>query len=581
MAKVLLENVSLEYPVLAVRSQSLRLALVNFGSAGRFAKDAWGNVTVAALNNINLEASDGDRIGLVGRNGAGKSTLLKLLTGIFAPSSGRVTIEGTVSAILGQGMNVDDELTGYEAVKYSCLMRGIPSQKIPEIQKDAEEFTELGDYLHMPLRTYSAGMRMRLAFAVATCDAPDILLLDEGIGAGDQFFLDRVRRRSEAFIRSANLLFLASHSNRLLREVCNKSILLDHGQIVAAGATEEVLEIYATLDTPSAKHPVVSLGVSPSVPQADSQSGDGDDVGAQPKPRVEAFASHDLNQHPPLAAFDGSPLTHWRTPPGEPVVDQAFVGLIFENPVHPRTAFVRQHVDSFKGGNCVSRIAIEVSEDGFKSDIRRAAEADMPATAKRRAIGLRDVGAGRWWRIVALSEPNDRQAGWAVSKFDLSPVPLPDWNEGRAVAGSMAADSVAPHFAFNGQNPTPWVSMEKGDEIAGAAWIGWDFGSNKVVSPNSVEVAQWDDGDLPNTVSQVLLQCSDDAFHHDVRTAASLELPNNTERLVLPIQTDQAARYWRLLAKEPSAGGHWGVAFLAFHTEGTEVSNNRRDSCVA
>lgn len=558
MARVGLDRVSVDFPVLTSRAQSLRLSLVRFGSAGRLAKDARGHVSVTALRDIDLEAESGDRIALVGRNGSGKSTLLKLLAGIYPPTRGRVSVEGTVSTILGMGLNVDDELTGVEAVAYSCLLRGIKRARIAEIQEDVAQFTELGDYLHMPLRTYSAGMRMRLAFAVATSGAPDILLLDEGIGAGDQFFLERVQRRADEFIHSASLLFLASHSEGLLREVCNKALLLDRGQIVAAGTPGDIFSIYAGFGRSASTHPAVSIGqpAGAAAPAAE----------AVPALRVEAFASGSAEGHPPLAAVDGCPTSYWRTRGGERIASRAHLGLVFESPVHARSAYLRQWSDRFSGDTCVGRVAVEVSNDGFVGDVRRAAEADLPVSAGLRAIGLRDIGAGRWWRLLALSEPRRPGAPWAVAEFDLSPHPLADWHEGRALAGSLADEAVAPHFAFNAGLPTPWVSLESGAEVEKTAWIGWDYGPNRRVAVTAVKVVQWDEGEKPNTVASALLQCSDDGFAEDIATVAELKLGENTAGRRFSVAGGRAARYWRLIANAPTGGGHWGIARLAFIT---------------
>lgn len=559
MGRVTLEKVSVSFPVMTSRAQSLRLSLVRFGSAGRLAKDGRGYVSISALRDVDLEAESGDRIALVGRNGSGKSTLLKLLTGIYAPTSGRVAVRGTVSAILGMGLNFDDELTGVEAVRYACLMRGMGRPQIAEIQEDVAEFTELGDYLHMPLRTYSAGMRMRLAFAVATSGAPDILLLDEGIGAGDQFFLERVQRRADEFIHSASLLFLASHSEALLRDVCNKALLLDRGQIMAAGTPEEIFAVYAGFGRDAATYPMVSIGQ----PSGAAEPG----ADATPGLGVEAFASASAEDHPPLSAVDGCPTSHWRTRDGEPVAGHAHLGLAFERPVHARAAFVRQWSDRFSGDSCVGRVAVEVSNDGFVGDVRRAGEAELPASSRRCAIALGDVGAGRWWRLIALTEPSRPGAPWAVAEFDLSPHPLLGRQKGRALAGSLAEPAVAPHCAFNAAVSTPWVSSESGAEVEGSAWIGWDYGADRQIAVRGVALAQWDDGEKPNTVAAALLQCSDDGFAADVRTVMELDLDGGTAAKRFAVEGGHAARFWRLIAHAPTGGGHWGIAHLSFRTD--------------
>jgi len=199
---------------------------------------------VRALNHLSMTIRDGDRLGLIGANGAGKTTLLRVLAGIYAPTLGRVHINGRVSTLFITSPGLDTEDTGYENI-YTCgRFLGMSKAEIARKLPDIEEFSELGDYLALPVRTYSAGMLTRLGFAVATAIDPDILVLDEGLGAGDARFAERAKKRVETLLRRTNVLILASHSNDLIKQMCNRAVLLDHGRVIRDGKPDEILEQY-------------------------------------------------------------------------------------------------------------------------------------------------------------------------------------------------------------------------------------------------------------------------------------------------------------------------------------------------
>lgn len=244
MAFLQCENVTVQYPVLDARSLSLRNRLVNLGTGGLLEKEAGSAIIITALKGISFELNDGDILGLVGGNGAGKTTLLKTLAGIFEPDVGSVIRRGEVATLLDIGTGIEGDLNGYENIYRIGLLRGFSKNKIEESLPDIEEFTDLGDYLSLPTRTYSAGMKTRLAFAIATMTRPEILLIDEVFAAGDANFQAKARRRVEDQLISAKIIILASHSNDLIRMFCNKCMQLDKGSIVSFGATEEVLEKY-------------------------------------------------------------------------------------------------------------------------------------------------------------------------------------------------------------------------------------------------------------------------------------------------------------------------------------------------
>jgi ABC-type polysaccharide/polyol phosphate transport system ATPase subunit len=246
MPRVVLDRVSVSYPVLDARAKSLRASLRHFGG-GILESDRTGHVAIAALCRVSLHVESGDRVALIGRNGAGKSTLLKVIAGIYQPTEGTVTIEGRLSALLSPGLVYDEELTGWEAIEYGCLLRGIPRSRVAALCRDVAAFTELGDHLSLPVRTYSAGMKVRLSFGIATCDAPDVLLIDEAIAAGDVHFMEKARERAQSFVERSSVLFLASHSEDVLLSICNKGVLLDRGRLVVAGSIDEVLEAYHSI----------------------------------------------------------------------------------------------------------------------------------------------------------------------------------------------------------------------------------------------------------------------------------------------------------------------------------------------
>ncbi|WP_276330614.1 ABC transporter ATP-binding protein [Microvirga aerophila] len=198
-------------------------------------------VTVEALRGINLELRPGDRLALVGHNGAGKSTLLRVLAGAYEPSRGVAEIHGKVSSLLDMTMGMDPELTGRENIVLRGVFLGMTFREISDLTPSIEEFSELGGFVDLPMRTYSSGMALRLAFAVSTAVQPDILLLDEMISVGDADFANKARLRIEQVMENSRIFVLASHDPKMLQRYCNKGILLREGQIVAAGSLDEIL----------------------------------------------------------------------------------------------------------------------------------------------------------------------------------------------------------------------------------------------------------------------------------------------------------------------------------------------------
>ncbi|QYO77778.1 ABC transporter ATP-binding protein [Devosia salina] len=246
MAEIKLDNISLEYPVVDAE-RSFRKALLS-PLGGVIGQKKGARPHVRALNNINLTVRDGDRLGLVGHNGAGKTTLIKLLGGVLQPTTGTMSVSGSTATLVTQGLGVDAEDTGYENIKLCGLYLGMTPREIEAKTKEIAEFTELGDFLHLPVKTYSTGMVVRLSFAITTAVSPEIMIMDEGIGAGDARFAKKAQERFERMVDTSKIIVLASHSPSLIAQLCNKAILMSHGEIVQSGSVEEIQKAYDALN---------------------------------------------------------------------------------------------------------------------------------------------------------------------------------------------------------------------------------------------------------------------------------------------------------------------------------------------
>jgi len=242
-----LNNLSVEFPMYQGSSRSIKKLLVATSSHGNFARDAFDRISVRALSNITLDIEDGDRVALIGGNGAGKTTLLKVLAGIYYPTSGQISASGKISSLLDISLGLNPDATGRENIILRGMYMGIRPNIMRNYIDQIVEFTELGSFLDMPIRTYSAGMRIRLGFAISTCIPPEILLMDEWLSAGDARFIEKATRRMKEFVSRSNIMVLASHSQPLLKEWCNRAVLLDKGHIVATGSVDEIIAIYRNL----------------------------------------------------------------------------------------------------------------------------------------------------------------------------------------------------------------------------------------------------------------------------------------------------------------------------------------------
>lgn len=255
MALVSLSNVSLDIPIYDVGASSLRKMVLSRTVGGRFA-EAGHHISVHALTDVTFAAKDGDRVALVGTNGSGKSTLLRVLSSVYTPTGGTLRVEGQVSPMFDATLGMTMDATGYENIRICGRLWGLSAEQIEASLEDIISFTELGDYLDVPVRTYSSGMMMRLAFAIATVRDPEILLLDEIIGVGDSAFFHKAFTRLKGIIDRSRIIFVASHADEILKLLCDKAIWMHQGKLIQYGPINEVLMAYrGTVPDPTAVQP--------------------------------------------------------------------------------------------------------------------------------------------------------------------------------------------------------------------------------------------------------------------------------------------------------------------------------------
>jgi len=248
MSSLNLNNVGVDFPIFG-SARNLRLSLLGGLTGGKiFAGRLKGQViSVKALEDITLELRSGDRVGLIGHNGAGKSTLLRVMAGVYTPTVGTITSSGRITPLLQQSPGLEPEDTGYENIITCGLLLGMSLDEVIEKIPKIIEFSDLGDYIHLPVRTYSSGMLARLSFSVATSIDPGVLLLDEGIGAADARFSDKAAKRIKELIAKTDVLVLASHSEDLIDSMCNKAALMHHGRLIEFVNVDAISKSYKKL----------------------------------------------------------------------------------------------------------------------------------------------------------------------------------------------------------------------------------------------------------------------------------------------------------------------------------------------
>ena len=244
MAKIELHSVSIEFPIYNVSARSFKKNFIRLATGGSIIEDANNHMMISALNNISLSIEHGDQVGLLGHNGAGKSTFLKLLATIYEPTRGVIKIDGKISPMLNLMQGIETELSGYENIMFRGTLLGLTRQEIEKKITEIAELTGLGDYLAMPVRTYSSGMMVRLAFAISTSITPDILLIDEVFGEGDANFIEKAREKMRSLVNHSSIVVMATHSDKIMHEFCNKGLVLENGGIKYYGPLETALAIY-------------------------------------------------------------------------------------------------------------------------------------------------------------------------------------------------------------------------------------------------------------------------------------------------------------------------------------------------
>ncbi|WP_175962545.1 ABC transporter ATP-binding protein [Burkholderia pyrrocinia] len=244
MAFIELKSVTLDLPIFDVQGRSLKKQVLRVGRRNRIAEGSDGVIVVRALDDVSFRFDRGDRVGLIGHNGAGKSTLLRAMAGIYPPTAGALSREGKVVPLLDIGLGMDENSTGMQNIRLRGLLLGMSDAEIRTKQREIADFCELGDYLDLPIRTYSSGMKVRLAFAVSTAVDAEILLLDEVMGVGDASFMHKAEARLADLHSRAEIVVLAMHSNSEIRKVCNKALWMERGRVRAFGSADEVVLAY-------------------------------------------------------------------------------------------------------------------------------------------------------------------------------------------------------------------------------------------------------------------------------------------------------------------------------------------------
>jgi lipopolysaccharide transport system ATP-binding protein len=234
MARIIAHDAVVEFSIYTNIHRSLKAAVLNATTGGRVAQDSAHRVTVRAIDGVTFELRAGDRVGLIGHNGSGKTTLLRALSGVYEPTAGVIDVQGRVATLIDLSLGIDPEASGYENIMLRGVLAGLTPREIRRKSNEIADFTELGDYLSMPVRTYSSGMLLRLAFAVSTSVEADILLMDEWLSVGDAEFSQKAAARLERLVEATPILVLASHNQELVHKICNRVFRLEHGSMTEA-----------------------------------------------------------------------------------------------------------------------------------------------------------------------------------------------------------------------------------------------------------------------------------------------------------------------------------------------------------
>lgn len=240
-----LNNVSLQYDLHFDRTNSIKEFFVNLVLRKKFVEKKKG--TFLALNKVNLTVNHGERVGIIGRNGAGKSSLLKVISGIYKPSDGWINVEGHIQPLIEIGAGFNPEFTGRENIFLNGYMLGFNRKQIKSKIDEIIEFSELQEFIDVPIKYYSSGMSVRLAFTIATMIEPEILIFDEMLSAGDAAFLEKAQMRMKALLDRAKIMVIVSHDMSIISNLCTRVLVVEGGEIIFDGETQKAIDYYSTL----------------------------------------------------------------------------------------------------------------------------------------------------------------------------------------------------------------------------------------------------------------------------------------------------------------------------------------------
>ncbi|MBH9969920.1 MULTISPECIES: ABC transporter ATP-binding protein [unclassified Commensalibacter] len=243
MPSITVKNLYISFPLYHENMRNLR-KITNIFLSGRLSEDKHRKIYVQSLRDISFSIKGGERVGLIGTNGAGKTTLLRTMSGIYEPVSGHLRIEGHISSLLDPSVGMNPELTGRENIRLRCYIDGVPRKQMNEIEEKVIEFSELGSYIDLPVKTYSSGMNLRLGFGLITAIDPQILLMDEWFMTGDEGFMLKATHRLENIVKKSQILIISTHSPQILIKWCNRIIWLEQGFLKMDGTPQEVLPVY-------------------------------------------------------------------------------------------------------------------------------------------------------------------------------------------------------------------------------------------------------------------------------------------------------------------------------------------------
>ena len=244
MAHIKAINATVEIPIYNISSRSFKNKIFQIATNDKFGRNDKGNLVVKALKCLNFEFSKGDRVGIIGKNGSGKSTLLRVLSGAYKPTTGNFAIQGKIASLIDISLGIDHEATGKENIYLRGAFLGMSKKEMDKKFDDIVSFSELENFINLPVRTYSSGMHLKLAFSVSTIIQPEILLMDEWLSVGDEEFKKKAEKRLNDLVKTTEILVIASHSRDLIEKNCNKVILLEDGIIKSMGAPKEICSSY-------------------------------------------------------------------------------------------------------------------------------------------------------------------------------------------------------------------------------------------------------------------------------------------------------------------------------------------------